>query len=404
MKKFLIAYLILFAYTTLLAEEEIPKVYNEYQTDLYYINGVDTSRPIAEKQRELLARLIQNSLYNGSEKEMKKHIPIVKLLYNESVNQVMDVLESVSQKLDDFFIPPITKQIAILSIIEILIDEGSTALTQTQHDIDLNKQIEAYKESIRFGHKVLTVNYSQGNLFAYEGYNALDSWMQPYFEAVSIASPMFNSITPNTERISWENDAVAFISFNYDLIPNSVTRIYWEALFDRDENTTLTSKPSGSYIYKSQLYDLYPQDANSDDQQYKPQESLFSHFTINSHCVLYYLGGYFRDIMTGDEIYNPYTKRLMYDSTAKDKILNAIQTQLERLNQLDSQWIYDTNSTNHTVRLKHKFDDSIVIDEDVYPFNPTSTPKSQQTPKLWASVTPITAKIDLPVPHLLLYI
>jgi len=36
--------------------------------------------------------------------------------------------------------------------------------------------------------------------------------------------------------------------------------------------------------------------------------------------------------------------------------------------------------------------------------NPTSTPKSQQTPKLWASVTPITAKIDLPVPHLLLYI
>jgi len=36
--------------------------------------------------------------------------------------------------------------------------------------------------------------------------------------------------------------------------------------------------------------------------------------------------------------------------------------------------------------------------------SPTSTPKSQQTPKLWASVTPITAKIDLPVPHLLLYI
>jgi len=369
MKKFLIVYFILFAYTTLLAEEEVPKVYNEYQTDIYYINGVDTRETIANDQADLLEEYIRHFMYNDSLEEMEKHIPIVKLLYNKSVSQVMDFLESISQKLDDFFIPPLSKQLLILSLLEILIDDTSTALTQTQHDIDLNKQIEAYKESIRFGHKVLTINYSQGNLFAYEGYNALDSWMQPYFEAVSIASPMFNSITPNTERISWENDAVAFVSsLTYDVIPNNVIRIYWEAL-DGDENTTLPEKPSGSYIYKSQLDDLYPQNANSDEQQYKPQESLFSHFTINSHCVFYYLGGYFRDIMTGKEIYNPYTGALMYDKTAKDKILNAIKTQLERLNQLDSQWKYDTNSTNHTIRLKHKFDDSIVLDENVYPFN-----------------------------------
>jgi|GEM_PF-3475990 len=44
------------------------------------------------------------------------------------------------------------------------------------------------------------------------------------------------------------------------------------------------------------------------------------------------------------------------------------------------------------------------IENAITSINPTSTPKSQQTPKLWASVTPITAKIDLPVPHLLLYI
>jgi len=58
------------------------------------------------------------------------------------------------------------------------------------------------------------------------------------------------------------------------------------------------------------------------------------------------------------------------------------------------------------IALKLAYKKFITHHKDIakHSLNPTSTPKSQQTPKLWASVTPITAKIDLPVPHLLLYI
>ncbi len=80
--------------------------------------------------------------------------------------------------------------------------QALTDLFIPTHAPDLKGQIEKYKSSIENGHKVLVVAHSQGNLFTYEAYNGLPGWMQNYFEAVSVASPMSANIKENTPRIA----------------------------------------------------------------------------------------------------------------------------------------------------------------------------------------------------------
>ena len=91
-------------------------------------------------------------------------------------------------------------------------------MIKTSHDWDLSKQVKKYKDSIKDGHKVLVVAHSQGNLFTYEAYRKLDSWMQDYFYAVSVASPGHDPIKEGTPRVSWDNDLVAHIELYDDFV------------------------------------------------------------------------------------------------------------------------------------------------------------------------------------------
>lgn len=86
-----------------------------------------------------------------------------------------------------FLIESLFQKIGITEYLDKLRKLGDE-LKKTVHDADLNLQIEKYKDSIKEGHKVLVVAHSQGNLFTYEAYRKLPTWMQNYWEAVGVAS------------------------------------------------------------------------------------------------------------------------------------------------------------------------------------------------------------------------
>jgi hypothetical protein len=178
---------------------------DEYKTDVYFANGILTEHNSSVANTLLLRDSIKVKRYSGSTKEMKKHIGKVKEAYNEThFAGFGDLIESLLQKLSyqEFFD----------DVINIL----TLGLFETSHDRNLETQVNAYKESIESGHKVLVVAHSQGNLFTYEARGRLideseDAWMDKYFQVVSIASPAMFSISNDTPLISWDNDLVAWL-------------------------------------------------------------------------------------------------------------------------------------------------------------------------------------------------
>ncbi len=160
---------------------------NEYQTDIYFANGILTEDKDAKyNAEEVLAPAIENNLYQN-EDEMKKYIGKVDYAYNSTHGMGLDVWESITQKLG--------------------VDGGIDMLWDTAHNADLSLQIEKYQASIHQGHKVLVVAHSQGNLFTYDALYALENdsttnWMINYFEVVSIASPQMIQIKENTPLVS----------------------------------------------------------------------------------------------------------------------------------------------------------------------------------------------------------
>ena len=144
-------------------------------------------------------------LYGGL-KNTKKHIGTVTEAYNHTEGMFADLIESAKQKLS----------LSLLSDVMNLLRANIT-----DHLIDLATQVTAYKNSITSGHRVLIVAHSQGNFFAREAVKALPAWMRDYVEAVSIASPMDEDITPGAPSIGWDNDAVAAIG-SRDTFPDDV--------------------------------------------------------------------------------------------------------------------------------------------------------------------------------------
>ena len=172
MKSILLFFIITLFTTTLFAQID------ERKTDVYFANGILTKSNDAENNTILLEDTIIAETYGGDVAEYKKHIAKVTTAYNSThAMGVGDLIESLLQKL------------SLHEIVDTYIGDIYSILTQNAHSRDLSIQVDSYKKSIQSGHKVVVVAHSQGNLFTYEAYRKLDSWMQNYFEAVSVASP-----------------------------------------------------------------------------------------------------------------------------------------------------------------------------------------------------------------------
>jgi hypothetical protein len=241
-------------------------VINECQTDIYYGNGIMTTKSEAKiALSDTLKPAIQWEIYDSDEAKMNKahHFDIV---YNYTFKKdfgkigiIFDLMESYQQLdntsygwkifnvLKDLAIELAVKKtpVGILAkeqlkdwlmdhaVPELLADYLAIHLSKgdwerlknigsfviknmikEHHDEDLDEMVKKYKASIVAGHGVIAVTHSQGNLFAVESSDRLkdeskNGWMLDYFYHVSIASPATRFASSHHWLISNDNDPVA---------------------------------------------------------------------------------------------------------------------------------------------------------------------------------------------------
>ena len=174
---------------------------DERKIDVYFANGIDTEFDVAQKSAYLIDKAIKKNMPETYAKYLpdtngKEHEGKIGYAYNNTNGKGLDFLESALVKLG----------------IQDFVDK----LFPTDHEKDLEIQIEAYKKNISNGHRVLVIAHSQGNLFTSEAYNALDDWMKEYFEAISVASPRALKIKNNTPHTAWTKDIVPWLGVSFN--------------------------------------------------------------------------------------------------------------------------------------------------------------------------------------------
>ncbi|HFD13897.1 MAG TPA: hypothetical protein ENJ34_01180, partial [Epsilonproteobacteria bacterium] len=234
MKKLLIV-ILLFGATYSLSEEKKVTEINEYMTDIYFGNGILTTRKEARRGQKNLSDRYHISRYGGlGRAELTKakneiHFDLAynysfKKKYGKGIGAIFDLMESYQQLDDTSYgwktfnvlatlvnelavkknpIGIVTKKLikdwlvehfindVLAEFISIHLQSGDLATlrqiglsglklaTQEVHDEDLRIQVESYKWSIKSGHAVVVVSHSQGNLFALQAYDDLqktDAW------------------------------------------------------------------------------------------------------------------------------------------------------------------------------------------------------------------------------------
>ena len=176
------------------------------------------------------------------------------------------------------------------------------------HDEDLTKQVNAYKQSIKDGHGVIVIAHSQGNYFTNEAYEKLDDWMKDYFHMFGVATP-----ANHVAGFIVGDITAPYVKFHNDFI-----------------NVVLTGLSS-----------------NRKDTHHQGFPSVEAHDFYNSY-------------MTNEETKNDITN---FIKTKLDKHIKAI-TQWKTKEELN----YGTKK--YRQKLEHRFDSSVIVDAEVYPFDP----------------------------------
>ncbi len=177
------------------------------------------------------------------------------------------------------------------------------------HIPDLTAQVKAYKESIKLGHGVIVIAHSQGNYYTNEAYEKLDGWMQDYFHMFGVATP-----ANHVAGFPVDDAAAPYVLFHNDFI-----------------NFIVTALPS-----------------NLDDTRHHGFPSTDAH-----------------------DFYESYMK----EETSKKMINDFIIDEIQKHSKTDSQWELDNElnkgTKDYKITLKHRFDSSVIMSEEVYPFAPS---------------------------------
>jgi hypothetical protein len=308
-------------------------------TDVYFANGILTSKEQAKDNAELLRKRIN-----------RPDVPKVHVAYNHSYdlpllpknNGGFDLFESLRQKLS------LTR----------LVDSFVQAVTKnkytTTHKLDLDKQVAQYQQSIEQGHKVLAVAHSQGNLFTNEAYGKIDEMgYSDFFDAVSIASPMFSSIKEDTKNFSWDNDLVADLALNplRKRYKCAVRKVEWL----KNRTYPHPNAPQTKYIYDEDKVKVYKDD-------WIPKEPLVNAFDSNVHAFTFYIGEALKDGDTDKPYYEVFQGRELKTVSLKEHILDEIDTILDKNSAItnpsnpDAGGETDTNSTTGGTNPSETFD------------------------------------------------
>ena len=270
-------------------------------TDVYFANGILTSKEQAKQNAKLLTDLLA-----------RPDIPKVYVAYNHTFDSHFvkggpDLFESLLQKL------------SVMKRIDMWLSNDERV---TVHQYDLNKQISAFKNSINEGRKVLVVAHSQGNLFTNEAYESLnEEGLDDAFDALSIASPMFSNIKKNTITYSWDNDLVA------DLALNPLRKRYYcdirKIEWIKNRTYPKHSEPKVVYIYKENKDNVYKND-------WIAKEPFVATFDSNVHAFTFYIGEVLKDGDTGFAYHEVFQGRTLQTTVLKEKILDAVNTIIDK--------------------------------------------------------------------------
>ena len=186
----------------------------------------------------------------------------------------------------------------------------------TQHNIqedwqahinDLTRQVDSYKQSIKDGHGVIVIAHSQGNYFTNEAYELLDDWMKSYFKMMGVATP-----ANHVAGFAVGDITAPYVTFHNDFI-----------------NFVITGLPS-----------------NRTDTRHHGFPSVAAH-----------------------DFYESYLK----EETTKGDIVRFIEQKIEEHTEAPSQWEtdqeFERGTMNYRITVKHRFDTSVIMNEEVYPFN-----------------------------------
>jgi|GEM_PF-904833 len=223
-------YLFIIALFTLsLISNEAIRVDNEYKVDLYYANSILV---VYASQDEARADWRDN-VDDLTQKfpELKERIENMEVVYNRSASLTVDVFETFLQKshLEPSY--KIVWELFQLAFARYLKSTKRSdigwGIDQLEASMELEikqineKQINAYKKSIRQGHGVVAVGHGQGNLFITEAFNKLGEvgegehkgWMQKYFHTIALGTPA-QKIINGGRGFTFDNDYMLYFPFS----------------------------------------------------------------------------------------------------------------------------------------------------------------------------------------------
>ncbi|WP_324171184.1 hypothetical protein [Sulfurimonas sp.] len=355
MKKYMILIFLLFVSLSLQANT--PKI-NECINDIYFANSIMTSEKKADNYKDLIKRKILEEQYAGNVTKMKKELNF-KTSYNQTHGYYGDIYDTymfLSLEEDGWdtlttvmklvLMRGLSKatnlagKIAKLSKKEkelfdkIVDDLGGTNyldIYSVDRNIDLSKQINDYKKSIRLGHGIIIVAHGKGDIFTAKAYedmlkpegNRDNAWLEDYISWMSVGSPT-REARGFHPYINFDNDKVA------------------------DQGTLdATTNPNRSYMLNA----VNEYIENSSDMQF--------------HAFDYYMG---QNISFEDG----YGKRGISTDIGKKVIMDFLSSSIEKHKKASSQWATDQEiekgTKNYRITVKHLHDPSVVMSEDVYPF------------------------------------
>lgn len=184
-------------------------------TNIYFVNGINTSEYQAAVAASLIAKAYGPDLATSYPNENF----VVSYAYNFSISMMADILETLQQKIDEESNndPTVTKYTAAqylsminttlgdtetspaikLAVTEILVNKATNSVTATE-------LIQKCQTDLQEGKRVLLIAHSQGNLFANQAVSALMGQYSSSIGLIGVASPA--SVTVNNSPYWTAND------------------------------------------------------------------------------------------------------------------------------------------------------------------------------------------------------